>query len=363
MGVKKGYDLAKKASTCISNAKWIDLEGEEVLVDLSLDVHKYVLLKFNSTDIYNLLGQNPSIDDVNSACRVIVSNRIESCINGFVNRLRLAGVTPTYILDGPPHPLKLAEIARRKANIKKKVDEVNTVANDVLYDINEINEIDDISDFIGDNVVLITSVTPMVDPISVYIDKVCNTPQKFLGEWNFDVAKSKLKSMDVKMISAPHDAEGYAAWLTNQLYPNYLTCNTTDPEHVGLFHHNIDEEIWCTCQRPTRPFGVLTEDCDVIPFGGRYLIRRGKSPDDIVIYDIDKLRSQLMLTQYQLVQTCILMGCDFFDGGLGYGPVKALKLVRENREPKIKVGGIEKQFHEVIPMYWEIVDLFMHGKK
>lgn len=356
MGITNGYSLFKNKdkthNEAVSVVRWSDLEGEEVFIDLSLDVHRYVLIKLQPSELYNKAPPNPTINDINDAYKSIVSSRIESCITGQVSRLRLAGVIPTYVLDGPPHPLKAATIIKRKNSINKKIDEFDAIANDVIYELSELDE------NTHDNTVIIVD-KPLIDPMSVYVDELCNTPQKYLGDWAFVVAKAKLTDLGVKMIQAPHDAEGYASMLTNVLYDT--KCNDHSDFHVQHFHHTVDDEIWCTCQKPIRPFGVLTSDSDVMAFGGRNIIRHtAKNVDEITVYNVDKLRDLLGVTRFQLVQICILMGCDFFKGISGLGPVKALDLIKKNKVPLIKQGIEYKHLHEVIPFYWEIVDLFTH---
>jgi flap endonuclease-1 len=345
MGITNGYTLIKdKAPGAIREAKWSDLEGEEVLIDLSIYVYKYVLIKLQPSDLYSISPKNPTINDINVAYQKIISARIESCLNGFVNMLRSVGITPIYVLDGATHPLKFKTVMARKEKIQKQVNSVNEIECNVLTVLDELDGLDDAKEY------------PLIEPISEFVDKVCKVPQKYLGKWAFDLAQSVLEQLDVKMVLAPYDAEGYASLLTNI---RSHECDEHDEFHVEHFHHVVDDEIWCNWVKP-KPFGVCTDDGDVMAFGGRHIIRKGKNYDDIVIYDINKLKDILGITQYQLVQVCILMGCDFFEGVSGYGPVNALKIIKSEKIPMVKVSKCKKHLHEVIPYYYDIIDLFMH---
>jgi flap endonuclease-1 len=57
---------------------------------------------------------------------------------------------------------------------------------------------------------------------------------------------------------------------------------------------------------------VLSEDYDMFPFGIGYILRQYNQVDNSVVqYDLRQLLTDLKITQQQLVDLCILSGCDY----------------------------------------------------
>ena len=119
-------------------------------------------------------------------------------------------------------------------------------------------------------------------------------------------------------------------------------------------------------------FAVATQDYDSLLFGAPVLVRnlsitgkrrRGSSlievrPEMIVLRDV--LHS-LDITHDQLIILGIIMGTDFNPGGIsGYGPKKALELVRQKKTLNACLEGLAWEF-PVEPQ--EIFDFFKNPKK
>ena len=85
-------------------------------------------------------------------------------------------------------------------------------------------------------------------------------------------------------------------------------------------------------------YGIATEDMDGLTFGTPRLIRNlssGRPDEKAKEYALDKVLSELKLTQDQFIDLCILMGCDYCPSIKGIGGKKGLELIR-------KFGSIEE---------------------
>lgn len=83
-------------------------------------------------------------------------------------------------------------------------------------------------------------------------------------------------------------------------------------------------------------WATASEDYDTLLFGAPRLVRglaarRSRSGEDAAhLIEAEKLLSELGITREELILIGIIVGTDFNDGVRGYGPKKALKLVREH---------------------------------
>ncbi len=119
-------------------------------------------------------------------------------------------------------------------------------------------------------------------------------------------------------------------------------------------------------------YAVATQDYDSLLFGATRLVRnlsitgrrkRGSGyidvkPEMIVLRE---LLDKLGITQDQLILLGIVIGTDFNPGGIpGYGPKKALELVKEKKTLQAALNGLAWDF-PVQPE--EIFEFFKHPKK
>uniref|UniRef100_A0A8C5DGV1 Probable flap endonuclease 1 homolog n=1 Tax=Gouania willdenowi TaxID=441366 RepID=A0A8C5DGV1_GOUWI len=100
--------------------------------------------------------------------------------------------------------------------------------------------------------------------------------------------------------------------------------------------------------------GVASEDMDTLPFGGNVLIRHlnAKRDGDIVEYSLPKLLERLNIRHQELVDLCILLGCDYCDKIPGLGPRRALSLIQEHHTIENVVLNINRETHPV-PVFWK----------
>ncbi|XP_014915972.1 probable flap endonuclease 1 homolog isoform X1 [Poecilia latipinna] len=129
-----------------------------------------------------------------------------------------------------------------------------------------------------------------------------------------------LKCMGVPVIQAPGDAEAHCA---------------------RLVRHGVVD-------------AVASEDMDTLPFGANVLIRQlnAKKNSEVVEYSLPRLLEKLQITHEELVDLCILLGCDYCDKIPGIGPKKALTLIQKHRTIENVVLHINRETHPV-PLLWK----------
>jgi len=84
--------------------------------------------------------------------------------------------------------------------------------------------------------------------------------------------------------------------------------------------------------------GVITEDNDVLLYGGvvfRHFFRKNR---DIERYSLDRIKQKIGLDRKELVMLSYLLGSDYTPGVKGFGPVKALECVRNDGVAEEKIA-------------------------
>lgn len=143
-----------------------------------------------------------------------------------------------------------------------------------------------------------------------------------------DEAIELLGSLGVPAVRAPSEGEAQAARMT------------------------AEGKVWATA----------SEDYDSLLFGAPRLVRglaarRSRGNEDAAhLIDAEKLLTNLGISREELILVGIIVGTDFNDGVPGYGPKKALKLVREHAgwEATITRVGLDPREAE------EVAEIFRH---
>jgi flap endonuclease-1 len=79
-------------------------------------------------------------------------------------------------------------------------------------------------------------------------------------------------------------------------------------------------------------YAVVSDDGDMLTYGATRLIRELDSRTNAaVVISLSKTLEGLGLTMDKFIDLCILMGCDYCPTLLGIGPVKAFKLIKEEK--------------------------------
>ncbi|XP_061587186.1 probable flap endonuclease 1 homolog [Cololabis saira] len=99
---------------------------------------------------------------------------------------------------------------------------------------------------------------------------------------------------------------------------------------------------------------VSSEDMDTLPFGAHILIRQlnAKKDSEVVEYSLPKLLDILQISQEELVDLSILLGCDYCDKIPGLGPKRALTLIQKHRSIENVVLHVNRKTHPV-PHFWK----------
>lgn len=221
--------------------------------------------------------------------------RVTSHLSGLLYRTSNfveAGISPVFVFDGEPPALKQRTIDERKA---RKVEAERAYHEAIAR---------------GDMETARTKAqqTSRLEPFMV------------------EETKEALDALGIPWIQAPSEGEAQAAEMVRQ----------------GLAHR------------------VGSQDFDSVLFGAPTLLRnlavggRRKLPgrDSFVtvvpeVYDLEENLKALALTREQLIDVAILVGTDFNEGVRGYGPKKALKLIKEHHrlEEACAAKGIELPAH------------------
>jgi len=79
-------------------------------------------------------------------------------------------------------------------------------------------------------------------------------------------------------------------------------------------------------------FGTATEDMDALTFGSPFLIRGLNSKKEpITQIDLSLVLEGFGMNMDEFIDLCILCGCDYTHSIGGIGPIKAFKLIEDNR--------------------------------
>lgn len=82
-------------------------------------------------------------------------------------------------------------------------------------------------------------------------------------------------------------------------------------------------------------YATATEDMDSLTFGSTVLLRHLTASEakkmPIREIHLDKLLSELDVTQEEFIDICIMLGCDYCESLKGVGPAKAITLIRQHQ--------------------------------
>jgi len=221
------------------------------------------------------------------------------------------GIKPLYVFDGAPPKLKSGELAKR---FQRK-----TEAHAAAEEAKETGTAED-------------------------VEKFSRRTVRVTREHN-EECQRLLKLMGIPYIVAPTEAEAQCA----------------------------------TLARGGKVYAAASEDMDTLTFDSPILLRhltfseQRKEPIleihlDKVLEGLNMERKQVrhlralpnshLLTTFQFIDLCILLGCDYLDPIKGIGPSTALKLIREHNDLEGVVEHIKSQSSKklTIPDDWPFAD-------
>ena len=231
--------------------------------------------------------------------------RVTSHLSGLLYRTAnflQAGIKPIYVFDGQPPAFKLA-VSKERREIREAAHAKWQAALEAGEDREEVL-------------------------------KAAKMSSRLTGEM-LDQSKDLLSYMGVPWVQAPSEGEAQCAMMCRQKIV----------------------------------YASASQDWDSLLFGSTLLVRnlsvsgRRKIPrkENYVeikpeLLEINPVLEQLGLTREQLIVMAMLMGTDFNPGVQGYGPKKALKLVKEEKTLKRILEKVEW----IGPPPEEVFELFMN---
>jgi len=207
-----------------------------------------------------------------------------------------------FVFDGPPHPLKRAEVERRRKLRERALEEYRRLLEAGEYE---------------------RAFSKAV--VSASVD-----------EWIIESSKRLVRLMGFPVVEAPHDAEAQAALIVAR------------------------GEAWAVASKDwdSLLYGAPRLVRYVTLTGFEWLpskqVARKLEPE---LVELEKLLASLGLTRRQLVEVAVLVGTDYNRGVRGIGPKRAYRLIK-------LYGGLDRlpaSIRERLPSnYHEIVELFLN---
>lgn len=253
-------------------------------------------------DIKNFFGRKVAIDASMSIYQFLIAVRQDGSqltneegettshlMGMFYRTIRMVenGIKPVYVFDGKPPEMKSGELAKRK----EKRDEAQK----------ELEKAEDAGD-------------------EENVDKFSRRLVKVTKEHN-EECKTLLRLMGIPYVEAPCEAEAQCAALV----------------------------------KAGKVFATGTEDMDSLTFGSSVVLRHltfseaRKMP--IREYNLDRILSDLEMSQDEFIDLCILLGCDYCESIRGIGPKRAIELIKQHRSIEKILDHLDKKKY-TIPENW-----------
>ena len=264
-----------------------DLHGKTVAIDAYNTIYQFMSV-IRQPDGYPLCDSQGRTTSHLSGLLYRTANLIE------------AGIEPTFVFDGKPHPLKKATLDGR-AERREKAQEEWLEAREK-----------------GDMKTAFTK----AQQTSRMTPEVRQSARELLGYLGFPT------------VDAPADGEAEAAYMCRRRSVWAAASQDSDSLLFGT---------------PTLVRNLTLNGRRKVP--GKNVYREVKTE----VIDAAQVFSTLGITRAQLVDLCILMGTDFNPGIKGIGPKKALKLVREKKDLEHILPAIGQE----VPLYEEVRAIFL----
>jgi flap endonuclease-1 len=271
----------------------------------------------------NLIGKHIAIDAFNTIYQFLaiirgqdgeplkdLQGNVTSHLSGLFNRtinLIEEQIKPIYVFDGPPNPLKKAEIDRRRE-----------IRQDAVKQMGEAIDAGDEAEAV----------------------KFAQASSKLTGPM-IEEAKKLLEAMGIPVIQAAQDGESQAAYLVNKNLA--WAAGSQDYDSLLFGAPRIVRNL---SQNRTRKFGSTTVKVD------------------LEWYSLPKVLEILGITQAQLIDIGILTGVDFFPGVEGIGVKTALKLIKEHQDLESmmakKIEVRKKPLELDMELVQQVREIFLH---
>lgn len=208
------------------------------------------------------------------------------------------GIKPVYVFDGKPPEMKSGELEKRKERREEAQKSLSK------------------AEETGDG---------------AEIEKFSRRLVKVTKQHN-EECKTLLNLMGIPYVDAPCEAEAQCAALV----------------------------------KAGKVYATGTEDMDALTFGSSVLLRHltfseaRKMP--IKEINLNKVLSELNLSQDEFIDLCILLGCDYCDSIRGIGPKRAIELIKQHKTIENVIKNIDSKKYEIPDnwMYQEARRLFQN---
>lgn len=223
--------------------------------------------------------------------------RITSHLVGLFNRtakMISQGIRPIFIFDGPPYVLKKKEVEKRTERREKAEKKYQKALKE-----------------------------GKIEEAKKYAQQAIRVEENIE-----ESAKELLHLLGVPVITAPHDAEAQASYMTKK----------------GM------------C------FGVASPDYDAFLFGSSKVIRNLRMVRTVKpkVFDLQNIVAGLAISHSQLIDVALLLGTDFNEGVKGIGPKRALKLVKKYSNLQEILSKKEVEWPSSSPPPQEIITYFQN---
>lgn len=246
--------------------------GRLIAIDASMSLYQFIVAV--RTDDLGLFTLTNDFGQTTSHLQGLFYRTIRMLTNG---------LKPVFVFDGKPPELKSGELARRRKNKEKAVEELENATDE------------------GDKEA---------------IKKLNKRTVKVTPEMNAE-AKKLLRLMGVPVIEAPGEAEAQCAALNKA---------------GRVFAAGTDDMDTLTCGGK-----VLL----------RHLTYAETRKEPILEIHLDKVLQGLELTMDQFIDLCILLGCDYSDKIRGIGPKRALESIKKYGSIEKILENLDKEKYQV----------------
>lgn len=285
MGIKSLDSIIRNhAGRSITNSSLIQLRNSRVVVDISGLIYKYIL------------GGKTNVDYIKK-------------FKYFHNKFVKYNITPIYIFDGKAPKEKENVIKTRKEKIDKYKSELDTCYQDLNNLPNKLNNCSEFNNYIMKKYFEDSETKKTQNYLvkSLVIDKINNSikrnmsKSRFMNKDKITDLKDFMKENKILFYQSEIEADYICSTIVKQGYANYCISDDTDMFLYG-------------CPNVIRNINFYTEDLD--------------------IYNLDTMLSNLSLDFIQFKDLCILLGCDYLPRTIGVSPSNILNIVK-------KYGSIE----------------------
>lgn len=279
-------------------------------------------------------GKSFAVDTSIYMCRY-KSSMGSKWLNGFwllISLFKKHGINLIFVLDSKPPPEKELERSLRSAQKEKNKQRVDTISFEFFEYKKEDKPFTNIDNYLND-------IENKYETLYTYVKKYKNTIESEMDIFyqiqklqnsiinihtdDFTLLKELFTILNIPFVYAHSEAEGTCAYLSVQ--------NIVD--------------------------GVLTEDTDVLTYGGTVMLHSLKLKDGTIMeIELNNILQTLNFSMKQFVDFCIMCGTDYNDNIPKLGPKTCFSLLQKNENLE-NIDKLEK-YNTKILNYLRVRNLF-----